>query len=206
MIDAPLHTLQPFLDSTELVVAFELDAHGSIVHANGAAAARLGRASSELHGIQIVELVAPADRAAVAAALSGDSRRAVVQFVTADGVFVPLAIHVFAAASGALVLGEPPLLPYLRLGDELSAYASELSVQARERGRLAKHLAAELEERKRTNWELRREQEVLPICMSCGRVHTTDMGWESLADFVRRSSEFLSHGYCDACARELLRG
>lgn len=204
MNDPGFSTLKRFFETSSLVVALELDEHGAVVDANAAAAMLLRRPRAELCGIQLLDLVSTPDREAVSAALLGDNPATVVQFVAAEGVFVPLSIHAFAAPAGALIIGEPPLLPYLRLGDHLAEYANELAVEARERGRKAKHLALELEERKRTRWELRRDQEVLPICMGCGRVRTADLGWESLVDFLHRSSDFLSHGYCEPCLQEVL--
>lgn len=53
-------------------------------------------------------------------------------------------------------------------------------------------------------WHLRKIQEVLPICMGCGKVKTADASWEDVVSFLKNNSMFLSHGYCPDCENELL--
>jgi response regulator RpfG family c-di-GMP phosphodiesterase len=54
-------------------------------------------------------------------------------------------------------------------------------------------------------WHLRKIQELLPICIQCGKVKTTDSGWEDVASFLKQNSKFLSHGYCPECAAKITR-
>ena len=54
-------------------------------------------------------------------------------------------------------------------------------------------------------WHLRKIQEILPICMACGKVKTTDSGWEDVVSFLKKNSMFLSHGYCPECADKMMR-
>jgi len=49
-------------------------------------------------------------------------------------------------------------------------------------------------------WHLRKIQEVLPICMECGKVKTTDTSWEDVVNYLKKNTMFLSHGYCPDCA------
>ncbi len=53
-------------------------------------------------------------------------------------------------------------------------------------------------------WHLRKIQEVLPICMGCGKVKTADASWEDVVSFLKNNSMFLSHGYCPDCEKEIL--
>lgn len=53
-------------------------------------------------------------------------------------------------------------------------------------------------------WHLRKIQEVLPICMECGKVKTADASWEDVVSFLKNNSMFLSHGYCPDCAKRFL--
>lgn len=53
-------------------------------------------------------------------------------------------------------------------------------------------------------WHLRKIQEVLPICMGCGKVKTADASWEDVVSFLKNNSMFLSHGYCPSCEKEFL--
>jgi response regulator RpfG family c-di-GMP phosphodiesterase len=54
-------------------------------------------------------------------------------------------------------------------------------------------------------WHLRKIQEILPICMDCGKVKTTDSGWEDVVSFLKNNSMFLSHGYCPECEDKMMR-
>ena len=52
-------------------------------------------------------------------------------------------------------------------------------------------------------WHLRKLQEVLPICMRCGKVKTADAAWEDVVTYLKNNSLFLSHGYCPECFKKL---
>ncbi len=65
-------------------------------------------------------------------------------------------------------------------------------------------LKAAYEQLDKSFWHLKKIQEVLPICMECGKVKTADSSWEDVVSFLRKNSLFLSHGYCPACAEKLL--
>lgn len=54
-------------------------------------------------------------------------------------------------------------------------------------------------------WHLRKIQEVLPICMRCGKVKTADATWEDVLNFLKNNSKFLSHGYCPDCGKEIAK-
>lgn len=54
-------------------------------------------------------------------------------------------------------------------------------------------------------WHLRKIQEILPICMACGKVKTIDSDWEDVVSFLKKNSMFLSHGYCPECADKMMR-
>ena len=52
-------------------------------------------------------------------------------------------------------------------------------------------------------WHLRKIQEVLPICMGCGKVKTNNSSWEEVVQYLKNNALFLSHGYCPECARKV---
>lgn len=88
---------------------------------------------------------------------------------------------------------------------------TELDRAGRENAKLIIELAAAKEELRRTLaelessfWQLRRIQEVLPICMGCGEVKRGDGSWADLVSFMREHANFLSHGYCPQCAKQVL--
>jgi hypothetical protein len=52
-------------------------------------------------------------------------------------------------------------------------------------------------------------QQLLPVCVECGRVRTGEGRWETPIAFLKEHSHILSHGVCPDCApafRERLRG
>jgi response regulator RpfG family c-di-GMP phosphodiesterase len=61
------------------------------------------------------------------------------------------------------------------------------------------------DELKNSYWHLRKIQEILPICMSCGKVKTAESKWEDVVDFLKKNSLFLSHGYCPACEDKIMK-
>lgn len=56
----------------------------------------------------------------------------------------------------------------------------------------------------KTFWHLRKIQEVLPICVVCGKVKTADSSWEDVVNYLKKNSRFLSHGYCPECFAKAL--
>ena len=56
-----------------------------------------------------------------------------------------------------------------------------------------------LEQLRLSHWHLRKLGEVLPICVECGKVKTSESSWDEVVDFLKKNSDFLSHGYCPAC-------
>lgn len=66
-------------------------------------------------------------------------------------------------------------------------------------------LKSAYEQLDKTFWHLKKIQEVLPICMECGKVKNTDSSWEDVVDFLKNNSLFLSHGYCPECAGKMMK-
>jgi response regulator RpfG family c-di-GMP phosphodiesterase len=67
-----------------------------------------------------------------------------------------------------------------------------------------KTLKAAYDKLDKSFWHLRKIQEVLPICLACGKVKTTDSSWEDVVSFLQKNSMFLSHGYCPECAEKVI--
>jgi PAS fold len=200
-----LDALAPFLESTLLVNALGVDHDGIINGANGAAALRLKIGSEQLVGKPLASLVAVDDQEAASDLVAGARTEALLHFTAADGGEFPLTVHAIQHNRGVLLLAEPDIRPSLRLEDNLFAIANELAVSGRERTRRIRFLTDELATHERSHWHLRRDQDVLPICMNCNRVRAVDGEWEDLGLFLRRSTDFLSHGYCDRCKLEIGR-
>jgi len=64
-------------------------------------------------------------------------------------------------------------------------------------------LRAGIDYLKTSFWHLRRIQEVLPICMECGKVKTDGAEWQDVIKYFKANANFLSHGYCPLCAQKV---
>jgi len=109
--------------------------------------------------------------------------------------------------------GEPLVDQNQALSMELLELNNQWSLLVRENGRNVKALKqakAELEKAladlDQSHWHLRRIQETLPICMYCGQVKTGEEQWQSVVDYLKNNSLFLSHGCCPACLPKMYGG
>lgn len=109
-------------------------------------------------------------------------------------------------SQGFALIGEPALKQEEALRHELLLLNNELAVLSRENARQNKSLRlaqAELEklyqDLKNSHWHLKKIQEVLPICMVCGKVRTQEATWDDLVQYFKQNSDFLSHSYCPEC-------
>jgi len=200
------------LDSKSvLFIAF--DEHGDLVYAN-AGASRVARGDGEPESPSHISDVIPATNIAMLeeALAEGDE---VVDCTL--NVFTPghecetLQCRVWRAEGLMLVLGERKREDAARLQRELMDLNNELVVKSRELGRRQRELEhirtklqGALDELETSYWHLRKLQEVLPICMECGKVKTADATWEDVVDYLQRNALFLSHGYCPDCAEAMM--
>lgn len=60
-------------------------------------------------------------------------------------------------------------------------------------------LVRSLAQVKETFLHLQRIQEVVPVCLKCGKIKTGDSRWEAVLEYLAAHSNFLSHGYCPEC-------
>lgn len=108
------------------------------------------------------------------------------------------------------IVGEPALKRDAGYDEELFGLNNELAVLARENARRGKeldrakaNLQETLDELHRTHWHLRKISEVLPMCVECGKVKPGEGEWESVVNYLRENSLFLSHGCCPDCMEKL---
>lgn len=101
-----------------------------------------------------------------------------------------------------LLLGEAPDRANDAMHEEMLRLNNDLSVLTREHVRRGRELERALDELNATNWHLKKIQEVLPICMECGKVKTASK-WEDVTTYLKDHAPFLSHGYCPICLEKL---
>lgn len=87
----------------------------------------------------------------------------------------------------------------MRLNNELATMARERARRQRELERVRVELEKTLKELQTSYWHLQKIQEVLPVCVGCGKVKTDEAEWQSVVDYLAANEIFLSHGYCPAC-------
>lgn len=86
-----------------------------------------------------------------------------------------------------------------RLAEAFFEQHAALAREVEERTRAEARLRETLAELERSHWHLRKIQEVLPICMECGKVKTGERSWEEVVQYLKHNAVFISHGYCPSC-------
>ena len=202
------------LAASSSIEAVTLDVNGEVKAANSAFADHAGLSGSELQGRTFSEfLTAPdADRVKQWLIESPPTDPVQLNFVTADGTPYTLRCLVERGEDRLWIIGEPDVAGDRTAADELMRLNNELATMARERARRERELErtrqklqAALDEIETSYWHLQKIQEVLPLCMQCGKVKTDEARWQTVADYLRENEIFLSHGYCPGCAEAVLR-
>jgi heme-degrading monooxygenase HmoA len=211
-----LPLLSEFMATSEAVCYIVAETGGIVQACSGGMASALEIAAEDLIGRSIFEFMTPPSRAAVLNELSAGRRRlrecTLLNLRTATGERFTLECRLdVQPAQFALVGGAPKqeTRDYTRALEELN---NRLAVESRERARNAKELERvnrklqdTLKELDTAYWHLRKIQEVLPICLECGKVKTGEESWQTVVEYLRANSEFLSHGYCPDCGRRAIQ-
>jgi heme-degrading monooxygenase HmoA len=179
-----------------------VDEDGGVTHANRAFQRSFG---ADLVGRRWDSVLDPSSRQLFWARLDeAHDDPFLVQMTSASSQPFSLSIHARRTVDGVTVVGEPPWGDHVSMTDQLLGNNAELSVLVRENARQARLLAEANRKLKEAYWHLDKIAEVLPMCLSCREVKTGDGEWEDVASFLMKHSDFLSHGYCDACAENIL--
>lgn len=202
-------TLPRFLRESETVAVLCLDGDLVVTEINPAVTRLLGRDRTDILGRICTKFVTEADAKRLADAVAtGDPERMLLNFVHASHSPQTLKVQLAPMDCGVVIVGERPLASeyalqreLLELNNTLAVLSREKSRQSRELERANRELEETLDRLNRSYWHLRKIQEVLPICMECGDVKTSEATWEPVADYLRKNSLFLSHGYCPRCAQ-----
>ena len=199
-----------FLARSTSVLWLKVRSDGVILASNRAFAKTMGGAMDTLEGASIWPLLTEPDGASLRCAVESGSRdagkRCRLNFVGREQMPFTLECHVDVQPDGFVLIGEAVQPDELALQSELMTLNNRLAVALRENGRQAKALRKAnaglenaLKDLQESHWHLRKIQEVLPICMGCGKVKTGDATWEEVVEYFKRNCLFLSHAYCPAC-------
>jgi DNA-directed RNA polymerase subunit RPC12/RpoP len=87
--------------------------------------------------------------------------------------------------------------------DELALPKQENSRRADESEYSLAELARMLADLMSSYWHIKKSQDVLPVCMECGRVKAGEE-WEDVIKYLSENALRLSHGYCPECIERIL--
>lgn len=198
--------LSQVLREGEALHVVEVAADDTVVAANHAFERAIGRAVA---GLRFEELIAPTARETAREVMrQPGGQPMLLQFVDQRAEPFSLRCRIAGHRDGMVVLGEPPWADQRALEVQLSGINAELAAQLRENTRQARALAEVHAKLRDAHWHLEKLAEVLPMCVACKRVQSgqTGQAWEPVEAFLKRTSTFLSHGYCAACEAALPGG
>ncbi len=182
---------------------------GAVRWANAALAAALGVPEQELPGRPVWGLLTEADAALLRDRVSRSDRNYeesfLLNFVDAACSPFTLECRCDVQPDHFLVMGEPPRekadafqVEWLRMNNELAVLTRENARQNKELQEAKRGLEQTLADLRDSHWLLKKLQEVLPICMDCGKVKVGSE-WQNVVQYLQKNALFLSHGYCPAC-------
>ena len=198
-----------FLRDSAGTVLVQLNPEGEVADANRAFADHAGLAIDAIIGRPLTELLAASEADRVkqwigGAPLPDDFVR--INFSGAEGS--PFTLRcLLECRDGRLRLvgeseaedGRSATEAMMRLNNELATMVRERTRKQREIERVRDELEQTLEELQTSYWHLQKIQEVLPVCVGCGKVKSDEIEWQNVVDYLAANEIFLSHGYCPAC-------
>lgn len=209
MNDDPQHlaaALEDALADDRDVVVLTITDGGRVIRANAGA-----RTTSQVKSLTDVFRGEDVDRLVRAMAAGERWSSQPVTMVEAGGERRTLLATTRPAGTTWVLVAHPSFSAGERANDELLDLTRELSVVMRENQRqrreleaLSTQLQATLDDLHESHWHLRKMQEVLPICLDCGKVRAADTAtgeadWQPLMSFLTEHAHFLSHGFCPEC-------
>lgn len=175
---------------------------GTILVSNEAFLSAFQSPAADVIGSRLWDRIPSADADRILARITAtnrDGKTFLCNFSDSHGHPFTLLCTLDVHSDGIVLVGELPLRQDQALTQQLLEMNNQLAVLARENVRQQKQLQKALDELHTTHWHLKKIQEVLPICMQCGKVKTGDGQWDALIDYLKVNSNFLSHGYCPDC-------
>lgn len=193
--------------SLEHLRVVRLDDSGSVLEANAAFERDLDATSGALAGASVSDLMPEDDANDLEAWLRDGLPDEPVVLNFSRGSAVPVSLRcVFERRDDTIALiGEPMSGVEARASERMLRLNNELAVLSRENARKKRELERALDELETSYWHLRKIQEILPVCMECGKIKTGSTSWHSLVEYLKQNEIFVSHGYCPSCAEAFAR-
>ncbi|MDQ3366578.1 MAG: antibiotic biosynthesis monooxygenase, partial [Myxococcota bacterium] len=183
--------------------AVAVDGTGHVTRANSAMCRAVGR---DITGLRFADLLAGESNRMLTEHLRlGGEEPVMLQIRTVDEQFVSLSARARSAPPGFVVIAEPRWDDHRALEATLMTMNAELAQLSRENARQARALEDANRSLRDAHWHLEKIAQVLPICLSCRSVKSSEGTWEEAANFLLRHADFLSHAYCPPVPRNIAR-
>lgn len=201
--------LARYLSQSQSLYLLVADRQGQVQYCNQAFLSRLQLSESNIVNHPIWKVLTQEDaeslRARVAQSQRSDDQRLLLNFVDVDQFPITFSCLVDVQPAYFVIVAEQPRCENEQAADELLRLNNEMAVLSRENMRKSKELErarSEIEKAlndlKTSHWHLKKIQDVLPICMECGKVKNNGE-WGDVVKYIRENALFLSHGYCPDC-------
>ncbi len=198
-------------ESTLFIVA---DLDGGVRFANRGACDFLGIDADLIADRSLWDLIVDADidrlRPMISEGVDGVEARS-INFTCSNGSCETFNCQLWTPDGHIAIIGERSDSESLTLRQRLLETHNELIVNSRELARRSRELEharrklqSAFDELETSYWHLKKIQEVLPICMDCGKVKASEAGWEDVVDYLQENALFLSHGYCPDFAQKMM--
>jgi heme-degrading monooxygenase HmoA len=201
--------LTRYLATSRAVHLLVASPDGTIRSANTAMATSLGVSEAELAGRLVWSLLTDHDAALLRDRAERGDRNyeepLLLNFVDARNAPFTLECRCDVQSGYFILIGEPHCgnteefqAGLLGMNNQLAVLARENARQNKELRQTKQELEHALAELQNSHWHLKKLQEVLPLCMECGKVKS-GAKWESVVQYLKENALFLSHGYCPDC-------
>lgn len=200
-----------WLRESESVLYLCVSREGRLRSWNPAVSRRLGRTEEELRNLQLRTLLAEdeAERILRVATGTDADKPRLVNFVDAEQAPITLSCRLYPEGDTVHIVGTDLVGERDQLEEKLLSLSQEMVVLGREEARRSRELEAmkeklqeTLEELENSYWHLKKVQEVIPLCMFCGRIRDYESSWEEVAEYLKKNSILVSHGLCPECQIE----
>ena len=201
--------LARYLTASRTVHLLVAATDGTIRSANRAMATSLGVLEADLPGRPVWGLLTEHDasllRDRVRSADRDYEEALLLNFVDARDCPFTLACRCDVQPGHFVLVGEPPWEKaeafqeeWLRMNNQFAVLTRENARQNKELQQAKRELEQALADLRDSHWHLKKLQEVLPLCMDCGKVKS-GARWEGVVEYLKQNALFLSHGYCPDC-------
>jgi len=213
--EIPGSLLNHFLTHSQQIYYFRLDQEGRVQSCSPAVSTGLGVSAESMIGRNICDFLAVNDAISFPERLKsgGNDQEFMLNIVSSDLSPFTVRTRLFVRKSSSVLIAERDIgeetivsRAIVDLNNELIRLTRENQQKNLDLTKAKDALTLALAERDKSYWYIKKIQEVLPICVNCQKVKSSDTSWENLKDFVLNNTDFLSHSYCPECMAKYKKG